>query len=88
MNNRELLQALTTKGAKHNLQFPVAIREEFERECGFTDEELEILRLRARGKSLEQIAQAQHCSRETICNRIKNIKAKIAEVVELHVSCT
>lgn len=52
----ELAVQLSTKGAKCNLQFTTSEREYFERECGFTDEELEIFKLRARGKSVLQIS--------------------------------
>lgn len=45
----ELKEQLSTKGAHCNLQFTTAEKEYFERECGFTDEELEIFRFRARG---------------------------------------
>ena len=44
------------KGVKCNLQFPTAERQYYERECGFTDEELEILELRAKGKTVLQIS--------------------------------
>lgn len=44
------------KGKKNNLQFTTAEKEYFERECGFTDEELEIFRLRARGKTVIEIS--------------------------------
>ena len=40
MTKSELKQTLTTPGAKCKLQFPRALREEFERDCGFTDEEI------------------------------------------------
>lgn len=51
-----LKESLSEKGSKHNLQFTRAEREFFETECGFTDEELEIFRLRNRGFSIVQIA--------------------------------
>ena len=38
----DLKTTLGTKGKKCNLQFTTAAREYFERECGFTDEELEV----------------------------------------------
>lgn len=52
----DLKTTLSTKGKKCNLQFTTAAREYFERECGFTDEELEVFRLRARGFSVIQIS--------------------------------
>ena len=42
MTKSELKQTLTTPGAKCKLQFPRTLREEFERDCGFTDEEITI----------------------------------------------
>lgn len=48
----DLKERLSTKGTRCNLQFTTAEREYFERECGFTDEELEIFRLRARRRRL------------------------------------
>lgn len=45
-NPKELLER---KGSKCKLQFSTKEREYFEQECGFTDEELDIFRMRARG---------------------------------------
>lgn len=76
-----LKETLTTPGTKHNLQFPRALREQFERDCGFTDDEWETLTLRGAGRSLVEIASIQHCSVETVSRRIRTIKHKIAEVI-------
>lgn len=52
----DLKETLQASGAKCKLQFSRAEREYFESECGFTDEELEIFRLRGRGYSVLNIA--------------------------------
>lgn len=83
MTTAEDLRArLTTPHSKVKLVFPRALREELERECGFTDDELEILRLCGRGWSYVQIADERHCSVETVRNRIRGIKNKIAAVIK------
>ena len=79
------------KGKKHNLQFTTAEKEYFERECGFTDEELEIFRLRARGKSILQISfimedlhgkeNPNGYSISKVEDRIRKIKKKILKVL-------
>ena len=46
-----LKERLLVKGAKCNLQFSTKEREYFEQEAGFTDEEIEIFRMRFRGFS-------------------------------------
>ena len=80
------------KGIKCNLQFPTAERQFYERECGFTDEELEILELRAKGKTVLQISfiMSDRHGRElpsgyyTVSKveaRIRSIKAKIRNVL-------
>lgn len=56
MTTESLLRSLTTPGTKNKLQFPRELREQFERDCGFTDEELKIFRLRAKGMSVLQIS--------------------------------
>jgi len=53
-----LREKLQRKGARCNLQFPTQVREYLERECGFTDEEQMILRMRARGMTIVQISFA------------------------------
>lgn len=81
------------KGVKCNLQFPTAERLYYERECGFTDEELEILELRAKGKTVLQISfiMSDRHSRELTTGyysvgkveaRIRSIKAKIRNVIK------
>lgn len=81
MEMDSLKTKLTTPGAHHNLQFATALREYFERECGFTDDELAVLKLKGRGKSAVQIAQELYVSEETVNRRIKSIKRKISEVI-------
>lgn len=90
--NADLLQQLTTKGAKCKLQFSRAEKEFLERECGFTDEELEIFRLRNRGKSILQISfimeelhgkefPTGQYSVSKVESRIRSIKKKILKVI-------
>ena len=73
-------------GAKCKLQFPRELREQFERDCGFTDEELEIFRMRAQGMSIIQISFAlgrtEYYSTEKVERRIRSIKDKIAAAIE------
>lgn len=51
-----LKEQLNERNTKCKLQFSTREREFFERECGFTDEELEIFRMRARGFSVIKIS--------------------------------
>lgn len=74
----ELRTQLITPGKRVALQFPRELREQLERDCGFTDEEIEVLRLRCRGWSYKQIADKCHVCEETVRNRIRRIKNKIA----------
>lgn len=52
----DLKERLSEKGAKCNLQFSTREREFYEREAGFTDEEIEIFRMRSRGFSVIKIS--------------------------------
>lgn len=54
--NDELRAALAAKGTKCKLQFPTSERDYFIRECGFTDEEIDVFMLRSRGKTVLQIS--------------------------------
>lgn len=82
-----LKERLTARGAKCNLQFTRAEREYFEMECGFTDEEIEIFRMRSRGFSVVKImhemeqAHNKYYSQSTIEARIRSIKNKIIKVL-------
>ena len=82
-----LKERLGAKGAKCNLQFTRAEREFFETECGFTDEEIEIFRMRSRGFSVVKIMHQmeslhdRYYSQSTIEARIRSIKAKILKVL-------
>lgn len=86
MTTAEIKSSLTMPGAKCKLQFPRELREQFERDCGFTDEELEIFRLRAQGMSIIQIsfalARTEYYSTEKVERRIRSIKNKIAAAIE------
>lgn len=45
-----LKERLSVKGAKCNFQFTTKEKEYFEKEAGFTDEEVEVFRMRSRGQ--------------------------------------
>ncbi len=49
--------------------------------CPFTDEEIEILNLKRRGKSNIYISVKLHISERTVTNRIRSIKKKIAKEI-------
>lgn len=82
-----LKERLEEKGAKVNLQFTTKERLFFEQECGFTDEELEIFRMRSRGFSIVKISHEmmalhdKYYSVSTIEGRIRSIKDKILRVL-------
>lgn len=83
----DLKERLSAKGAKCNLQFTRAEREYFESECGFTDEEVEVFRMRSRGFSVVKIMHEmdrlhdKYYSQSTIEARIRSIKDKILKVL-------
>lgn len=83
----DLKAKLSVKGSKCNLQFTRSEREYFETECGFTDEEIEIFRMRSRGFSIVQIMHEmeilhnKYYSQSTIEARIRSIKTKILKVL-------
>ena len=87
-----LKEELATKGTKCNLQFTAKEREFFERECGFTDEELIVFQLRNRGWSVIRISFEMQekfgklnpsgtYSVSTVEARIRSIKKKILKVI-------
>lgn len=87
-----LKEQLSEKGHKCKLQFSTKEREFFERECGFTDEELDIFRLRARGYSILRISffMEERYKNELVGgiysvskveSRIRSIKDKIIKVL-------
>lgn len=82
-----LKEKLQERGAKCNLQFSTKEREYYEREAGFTDEELEIFRMRSRGFSIVKISMQmqelhdQYYSVSTIEGRIRSIKNKILRIL-------
>lgn len=82
-----LKELLSVKGSKCNLQFSTKEREFFEREAGFTDEELEIFRYRNRGFSVNKISVTMsdthdhYYSVSTIEARIRSIKRKMLKVI-------
>lgn len=82
-----LKDKLCVKGAKCNLQFSTKEREYYEREAGFTDEEIEVFRMRSRGFSIVKISMEmatlhnQYYSVSTIEARIRSIKQKILNLL-------
>lgn len=83
----KLKEQLSVRGAKCNLQFTRAEREYFETECGFTDEEIAVFRMRSRGYSIVKIMHEmeqlydKYYSQSTIEARIRSIKRKILKVL-------
>lgn len=76
----ELREQLLRPHSKPSLSFPRALREQLERDCGFTDDEITILRLCGRGWCYAKIADEQHCSVEVVKRRVRSIKNKIANL--------
>lgn len=87
-----LKEQLSEKGHKCKLQFSTKEKEFFEKECGFTDEELDIFRLRARGYSILRISFFMEekyknelvggiYSVSKVESRIRSIKDKIIKVL-------
>lgn len=78
---------LAVRGSKCNLQFTRAEREFFEQECGFTDEEVDVFRMRSRGYSVVrvmhemEVKHGKYFSQSTIEARIRSIKDKILKVL-------
>lgn len=82
-----LKERLNEKGAKVKLQFSRAEKEYFETECGFTDDELEVFRMRTRGFSTVKISHemevlsGEYWSISRVEARIRSIKDKILAVL-------
>ena len=82
-----LKEQLSVKGSKCNLQFSTKEREYFERECGFTDEELLVFKLRSRGFSVVRIAThlthefGYYYSTGKVEARIRSVKDKILAIL-------
>lgn len=83
----DLKEQLGVKGAKCNLQFSTKEREYYISEAGFTDEEIEIFRMRSRGFSVVKISMEmaelhdKYYSVSTIEGRIRSIKRKILRIL-------
>lgn len=83
----DLKSKLGARNAKCNLQFSRREREYFEQEAGFTDEEIEIFRMRSRGFSIVRISMEmadlhnKYYSVSTIESRIRSIKNKILSIL-------
>ena len=56
--------------------------DDFEQNCGFTDDELEIVRLLRRGWYIVDIAAELNISERTVNRRKKSIKNKILRRIE------
>ena len=82
-----LKEQLSVKGSKCNLQFSTKEREYYERECGFTDEELEIFQLRSRGYGVTRIATlltdkyGYYYTQGKVEARIRSVKNKILAIL-------
>ena len=87
VNNGNSKRKASRKGSKVNLQFSTKEREYFKREAGFTDEEIEIFRMRSRGFSVVKISTEmtglhdKYYSVSTIEARIRSIKDKILRIL-------
>lgn len=82
-----LKEQLSEKGAKVKLQFSRKEKDLYEAECGFTDEELQIFRMRTRGFSVTKISMEmanitnQYWSISRVESRIRSIKDKILAIL-------
>lgn len=82
-----LKEQLKRKGSKIKLQFSRTEREFYETECGFTDHEIQIFRMRSRGFSIVKISSemttltGEYWSVSRIESRIRSIKNKILDVL-------
>lgn len=82
-----LKDQLTRKGSKVSLQFSRREREFYEAECGFTDQEIQIFRMRSRGFSVVKISTKmaeltnEYWSVSRVEARIRSIKNKILAVL-------
>lgn len=82
-----LKEQLSEKGAKIKLQFSTKEKEYYEAECGFTDEELLIFRMRTRGFSVVKISMemaeetGEYWSISRVESRIRSIKNKILNIL-------
>lgn len=82
-----LKSKLSEKGSKCKLQFSTKEREYYETECGFTDEELLVFRMRSRGFSVNKISikmeeeTGEYWSTSRVEARIRSIKDKILAVL-------
>lgn len=82
-----LKEQLSEKGTKVKLQFSRKEKDLYETECGFTDEELQIFRMRTRGFSVTKISTEmtsitnQYWSVSRVESRIRSIKDKILAVL-------
>lgn len=82
-----LKEQLSVRGSKCNLQFSTREREFYEQECGFTDEELDVFRLRSRGFSVVRIATILtdkygfYYTQGKVEARIRSVKKKILAIL-------
>lgn len=89
----DLKNRLSSKGAKWNFELTRKEQEYLLAECGFTDEEVEIFKLRCRGKSILQTSfEMEDRHRDELPNgiysckrvetKIRAIKKKILKVLQ------
>lgn len=84
---QDLKERLSVRGSKCNLQFSTKERLYYEQEAGFTDEEIEIFRMRSRGFSVVKISlemaelHDKYYSVSTVEGRIRSIKDKILRIL-------
>lgn len=82
-----LKERLSVKGSKCNLQFSTKEREYYEKECGFTDEELDVFQLRSRGYSVVRVATlltekyGYYYTQGKVEARIRSVKRKILDIL-------
>ena len=83
----DLKEQLNEKGSKVKLQFSRREREYYETECGFTDEELQIFRMRSRGFTVTKVSMemteltGEYWSISRVEARIRSIKNKILAIL-------
>lgn len=65
----------------NKLDFSRSEYEYFVEECCFTEEEVAVLQLRRRGKSIIAISTELNISESTVSRRIKTICKKISKVI-------
>ncbi len=65
----------------NKFDFTKAEYDNFIDQCPFSEDEVKVLTLRRRSKSITYMARELNCSERTINRRIKNISKKILRVI-------